>query len=125
MKSVLVILAIISTLSIAKGQSKYDPTYSINNYKQPNKAEVAKDLKNEGVESEGYINESNTNASHRNYKVFKHDDSPSGAVVATAPADNNRNALASRGHYKSAFGKSSAKKSSGEENAEDQPVVKK
>src|SRR4051812_26489825 len=106
MKNALVLIAIFGSFSLANGQSKNDPTYSVHNYKQPNKAEEAKLIKKEGTDNESYELEKDVNV--RNYKVFNTGTQPTGAAVVAVPVETNTNQLVSNGNYKSNFGKNKA-----------------
>lgn len=71
MKTILIIAALVVSMgqsAFAQDEHKYDPTYSIHNYKHPNKAREAKQkIKFEKSESYMYVNPSEIE-SNRNYK---------------------------------------------------------
>lgn len=103
MKNSIILLILFGAISFATAQSKYDPSYSMNNYKHPNKAAEAKLVKKEGVDSESYATEKNTQS--RNYKAQGNAEEQSGASMIVLPVEKNVNAVASSGNYKSAFGR--------------------
>ena len=122
MKNFLILCALVSSFTVANAQSKNDPTYSIHNYKQPNKAAEAPLIKKEGVDNEVYVAEENV--ANRNYKASDRTLEHNGAAMPAAPVETRTNSLASNGNYKSAFGKNKGSEPSKEQNNYSAPVVK-
>ena len=102
MKKLLILSASMVMTSWAFAQSKYDPTYSIHNYKQPNKAAEAAQMM-DNSQTLPYKNEVATD--ERNYKAQDNKQNTGGAVAATVPVEVNVNNVFSNQNYKSSFGK--------------------
>jgi len=91
------------SIMAASAQSiKYDPTYSPNNYKHPNKAKAAREAKNNNVSNVGHI-KSNTGTTG-NYKQqnTKPDKKGEEEIVYSEKETqgNKNNALDNTGNYK-------------------------
>ncbi len=106
MKKLLILAASMAITSWAMAQSKYDPTYSIHNYKQPNKATEAAKMMDNSLNFP-YKNEVATD--ERNYKAQQSKINTGGAVATTLPVEVNVNNVFSNQNYKSAFGKREVK----------------
>ena len=103
MKALIIGVFTLVMVSNSYGQ-KMDATYSVHNYKHPNKSEKAKLYKKEGFVSEAYTEDNSNNT--RNYKRQNNNSStPSGASFKSDPIRKEKNPLTSRNHYKSQFGK--------------------
>ena len=102
MKKLLILSASMIMTSWVFAQSKNDPTYSIHNYKQPNKATEAAQMMNN---SQAFTYKNEVATDKRNYKNQQNKENSGGVLIATVPVEVNVNNVFSNQNYKSSFGK--------------------
>jgi hypothetical protein len=104
MKHLAAIFILVLGMTI-KLQAQNDPSYSVHNYKHPNKAAYAKKHNLDKLNYFEYKNESKLDNSKRNYKDQRNvgNESTSGAVITTAPVEKNPNGFFSKRNYKHQF----------------------
>lgn len=118
-KSVIISALVLVGIVSVNAQSRFNSSYSVANYKQPNKAKIAADLNLDNSIAQAYSN-SGEQAAFDNYKNSFASAGDNGGVLPILPADANFG-LASSGNYKMQF--KSAKSAPVEVPVKSEPVV--
>src|SRR6187399_1886384 len=91
-------LVLIQFGNAAMAQKRRDPSYSVHNYKHPNKAAEAKAEGYDDLQKLDYTDVKGT--THRNYKAQNQSPAQEGAVVPQQPVEKAKNSVFSRRNYK-------------------------
>jgi hypothetical protein len=101
MKNILILCFLTLLIKHSFAQHFKDPSYSVHNYKHPNKAAEAREKNYDHLQHFEYANEETP--SHRNYKAQNHPVTGGGGILPTAPTEKNINSIHSRRNYKRQF----------------------
>lgn len=103
MKKLIISASLIAGLALgASAQKRFDNTYSVHNYKQPNKARIAAALNLDKNISHDYTPATESYYFENNYKNTFAGVKNNGGVLPVLPVDNNFG-LASSRNYKTQF----------------------
>jgi hypothetical protein len=119
MKKLIITLGLVSFGSLIMAQTN-DPSYSIHNYKHPNKAKEAMKAMEES-NTVSYINEQDVQ--DRNYKNSVCIANQSGALVATDAIEVNINSVYATSNYKNQFSRRNQAKNIDQSSEQNSPVV--